>query len=166
MGGLINKSGLTKQELFVILFLLAAFAAGLIIKYSGWQKPGDYDYLSSDKKFEEQIKLSFKDLEKDKLTPQQEFRTNDLKRFSDSLITEKERTAQNEKKLNLGKKININSAYAADLQLLPGIGEIIAERIIEYREQKGGFKNIDDLRKIKGIGDKKFEKIKEYITVE
>jgi comEA protein len=166
MRGLIRKSGLTTRELLIILFLLIAFAAGLIIRYSAWQKPADYDYSSSDKKFEEQVKSAFGDLEKDKLSIEQERKKTEIERFSDSLIAGKDSSAENKTLLKPGTKININSAYAADLQLLPGIGEVIAERIIEYREQKGVFKRADDIKKIKGIGDKKFEKIKDYITVE
>jgi competence protein ComEA len=64
------------------------------------------------------------------------------------------------------KKININLAYTADLQRLPGIGKVTADRIIEYREQNNGFGKIEDLMKVRGIGAKKFGKIKDLITVE
>lgn len=62
-------------------------------------------------------------------------------------------------------KININTATQADLETIDGIGPALAERIIEYRKQNGKFKNIDELKSVKGIGDKKFESIKEKITV-
>lgn len=62
-------------------------------------------------------------------------------------------------------KININTATQADLETIDGIGPTLAERIIEYRKQNGKFKNIDELKSVKGIGDKKFESIKEKITV-
>lgn len=62
-------------------------------------------------------------------------------------------------------KININIATVEEIDKLPGIGKIIAKRIIEYREENNGFKQIEELKKIKGITEKKFEKIKKYIEV-
>ena len=62
-------------------------------------------------------------------------------------------------------KININTATQADLETIDGIGPALAERIIEYRKQNGKFKNIDELKSVKGIGDKKFESIQEKITI-
>lgn len=61
-------------------------------------------------------------------------------------------------------KININTASLQELQKLPGIGVVKASRIIEYRETYGGFKNIDEILNVKGIGPKTFEDIKEKIT--
>ena len=66
----------------------------------------------------------------------------------------------------LGHKININTADRKELMLISGIGEKYAERIIELREQLGGFTSIEQLKKVKGIGDKRFEKIKNYVTIE
>lgn len=63
-------------------------------------------------------------------------------------------------------KININQADAAQLEGLPGIGAKTAEQIVKHRETQGAFKSIEELKKIKGIGEKTFEKIKERITVE
>ena len=62
-------------------------------------------------------------------------------------------------------KVNINTATEKELAKLPGIGMGIAKRIVEYRKAYGGFKSIDELKKVKGIGDKKFEKIKDKVTV-
>lgn len=63
------------------------------------------------------------------------------------------------------KKVNINQATKSELETLPGIGEAMANRIIEYREQNGKFQKIDDLKNVKGIGEAKFNKIKELITI-
>lgn len=63
-------------------------------------------------------------------------------------------------------KVNINTAGAADLQKLTGIGPKIAEEIVKYREVNGLFQKTEDLKKVKGIGDKKFEVVKDQITVE
>lgn len=60
--------------------------------------------------------------------------------------------------------ININTADATQLQALPGIGPAIAERIIQYRQAHGPFKNTEDIKNVQGIGDKKYEAIKDLIT--
>lgn len=61
--------------------------------------------------------------------------------------------------------ININTATKTDLETLPGIGESTALKIIEYRKKKGKFKLIEDIKQVNGIGENKFNKIKELITV-
>lgn len=61
-------------------------------------------------------------------------------------------------------KVNINTCSKAELLTLPGIGEVIADRIIEYREDTP-FKRIEDIKNVSGIGEKKFEAIKDLITV-
>ena len=63
-------------------------------------------------------------------------------------------------------KVNINTADKEALSSLPGVGPVIAGRIIEYREKNGPFKNIAEITKIKGIGEKISQKIKDLITVE
>ena len=60
--------------------------------------------------------------------------------------------------------ININEATAEQLQLLPGIGETLSNRIIAYREDNGNFQSIEDLMNVNGIGEAKFEQIQNYIT--
>lgn len=62
-------------------------------------------------------------------------------------------------------KININTATAAELENLPRIGPKVAERIVEFRTQNGNFKRIEDIMKVRGIGEKIFDEIKDLITV-
>ena len=62
-------------------------------------------------------------------------------------------------------KVNLNKADAATLTTLVGIGPSKAQSIIAYRQENGSFKSIEDLKKITGIGDKTFEKLKDSITV-
>jgi len=64
------------------------------------------------------------------------------------------------------QKVNINKASIEELSKLSGVGESLARRIVNYREENGKFKSIADLKNVSGIGDKKFEGLKEYITVE
>lgn len=165
MKNLLTKLNLTKKELAVIGFLFITFIAGVILKYSGWKNPGDYSYTESDREFDARVKQSFEELEKNNLTEQQRNKSDSIKKFADSLITQKD-APKERKSLQPGRKININTALAGDLQLLPGVGEVTAERIIEYRESKGPFRKAEDLKKVKGIGDKKFEQLIQYITTE
>jgi competence protein ComEA len=63
-------------------------------------------------------------------------------------------------------KIDLNKASVEELMQIKGIGQAYAERIVEYRDKNGQFKQIVDIMKVKGIGSKLFESIKDLITVE
>jgi competence protein ComEA len=63
------------------------------------------------------------------------------------------------------QKIDINRAESWLLDALPGIGEVTAQAIVDYRNEKGPFRTIEDLLNVKGIGQGTFDKIKDYITV-
>jgi len=62
-------------------------------------------------------------------------------------------------------RININLASQSELQDLPGIGSVLASRIVDYRRQHGDFSRIEDLRNVSGIGAKRFEAIQDRVTV-
>ena len=64
-----------------------------------------------------------------------------------------------------GERVNINTADERTLDTLPGIGPAMAKRIIEYRETEGAFQSIEDIKKIRGIGDAKFAKLKDKICI-
>ncbi len=72
-------------------------------------------------------------------------------------------TSDNTKKSK--SKININTANQTELETLPGIGASTAKKIIEYRKEEGKFSSIQDIKKVNGIGESKYSKIKDYITV-
>lgn len=61
--------------------------------------------------------------------------------------------------------INVNAATKEDLMLLPGIGKVIAQAIIDYRNDHGPFKTVEDLLNVSGIGNKRLDAIRDYITV-
>lgn len=62
--------------------------------------------------------------------------------------------------------LDINTATAEQLDLLPGIGPVLAARIIEYREENGGFSQVEELIKVDGIGEKKLADLLDYVKVE
>ncbi|MFQ5787099.1 MAG: ComEA family DNA-binding protein [Thermodesulfobacteriota bacterium] len=70
------------------------------------------------------------------------------------------------KSLALGIPIGINSANTKDLTVLPGIGNQLAQRIIDYRETNGNFNSINELNLVKGIGKKKIKAIKPFVNLD
>ena len=66
---------------------------------------------------------------------------------------------------SVGGKINLNSATVEQLTSLPGIGPATAKLIVEHRTKAGKFNRIEDIMNVQGIGEKKFEKIKDRLTV-
>ena len=66
---------------------------------------------------------------------------------------------------NQERKINLNIATRAELETLPGIGPVRAQAIINYRNQHNGFKNIEELKKVKGIGEITFQRVKDLIAI-
>lgn len=77
-------------------------------------------------------------------------------------IIEKNNTQENN---TSSKGININKANTTELETLPGIGPSLASKIVRYREENGKFSTIEDLKKVNGIGDSKYENIKNLISV-
>ncbi|MDT5034129.1 MAG: competence protein ComEA [Actinoplanes sp.] len=61
--------------------------------------------------------------------------------------------------------VNLNTATLADLDTLPGVGPVLAQRIIAARDAQGGFRSVSDLRKVDGIGDSRYEQLKDLVTV-
>jgi comEA protein len=61
--------------------------------------------------------------------------------------------------------VNLNTATSEELQLVPGIGPVTAEKILQMRKSYGAFKSVDDLSAIRGIGPKRLEKMRKYLTV-
>lgn len=82
----------------------------------------------------------------------------------EGIIEEFDSTSSSNSQNSTGN-ININKATEAELDTLPGIGPSLASKIIEYREQNGKFSSIEDIKNVSGIGDSKFENIKDLISV-
>jgi comEA protein len=134
--------GLTKSESVVFLFLIIAFVSGLLIKFLRGDVVNEatsnkFDYSVFDSEFEKRSA----EIEKYVKVSKDADSVTDASTF----------------------KVNINTATKEELMKLPGIGEQTAERIIQHRKLYGDFKRIEDIMNVKGIGQKKFEKIKRYL---
>ena len=154
--------GITKMEITAVFVIFSFFGIGLFLD--------NLNYNQNEIKSQ----LIFKKLDSLTLANQTTFIGTDNfgngypSLASKDTIVEKEfrftLKKQNKEVLLSGKKVNINSASKIELMKLPGVGEKTAIKIIEYREQNK-FQKIEDIMNVKGIGIKKFEKLKDYIDV-
>jgi competence protein ComEA len=74
--------------------------------------------------------------------------------------------ASAEEAAGLVGKVNVNTATLEELVLLPGIGESRAQALIETRKRRGGFKSVDELLEVKGIGDASLERLRPHVTIQ
>jgi len=162
---------LTREEQTVLLFVVAVFLVGLGVKLTGGI-PRIPKMLVSKESIEVKIEGAVKepgwyDLPKGSLViegireaggalPQADLRGMNL----GSSLEDKEEI------WIPGEKLNINRASLEQLTYLPGIGPVLAQRIIEYRAKNGSFHNLSELTEIPGIGQVKFERIEEKTTLE
>ena len=72
---------------------------------------------------------------------------------------------QESKPQSVATPLNLNTATQSDLEKLPGVGPATAKQIIEYRQKNNGFKKVEELMNIKGIGEKSFLKLKPLVTI-
>ena len=86
---------------------------------------------------------------------------NEIQDNTNEYITKENGDTQTVK--NIYEKVNINTATQTELETLPGIGPSIALKIIDYRKENGKFNTIEDIKKVNGIGENKYSKIKELI---
>ena len=85
--------------------------------------------------------------------------------ISDNMLNNQNNKLYNGKNEDTENKININSSSIKELEELPGIGEATANKIFKYREENGEFKSIEEIKNVNGIGDKKYEGIKDLISI-
>jgi comEA protein len=175
-----HKLSFTRAELKTILFIIFIIIAGFSFKFVKHLYSGDkpYDFTSADLNFKNasdkyrELKITdttinLTEAEGDTLSVEERKELEQkLGTAEDSVNSSLKKDGKGKKEAALeGKTININTATKNELISLPGIGDTMAERIIIYRNDHNGFKKTEDIMKVKGIGKKKYEKLKKYITV-
>ena len=160
-----KKIGFTETEIIVILFLTGLFILGFVyvefIKDGSSEEYKYIDYSKEDSLFSIYSKINPEyDPDDSLLTSDLEIKKRVLE-LSDTIAYVKKDVSSLAE-----KSININTAGINELVQLPGIGEKTAEKIIQLRKERGKFRRVDELMDVKGIGEVKFSKIKDYLYVD
>ncbi len=158
-----RKIGLTETEIKVILFLAVFLLLGLgyeIFNTANRNGYKEFDYSEQDSLFEFYSKQREEKL-KDGISGKKFDSKQEVLDFNGQDFQNKKSTPPLEE-----KSININSADLQTLVRLPGIGEKTALKIIALRDERGGFKKLEELMDVKGIGTGKFNKIKKFLYIE
>lgn len=149
----------SNEERKVIFFLLAIFIGSFtftIIKKSYFTEEKVFNY--------DEIDNLLANIEKENISKKNQKKVDSKQELLDfSKLEFKDKVAN--KEIAAFNKIDINKASKSELISLPGIGEKTAELIIELRTKKNKFTNINELLEVKGIGNKKLEKIKNHIII-
>lgn len=90
---------------------------------------------------------------------------SNLQNYDESNYSQSDSAKQNDQEASVSYPLNLNTCTAEELMTISGIGEVKASAIIEYREYLGGYTSVEQIKNIKGIGDKVYEKISPYLTV-
>jgi comEA protein len=179
-----EKIGLTLTEIKVISFLIIILALGVGVKYL-LNKPENpkinYDYSKQDSIFrqlsDEADSENSKDLKAGTVDSNREVldfnQSNFINNSADhrSLWDGRNKNSTNRREeinktfILKEKSIDLNHASLSELNQLPGIGNKIATDIILYREKFGDFKELEDLKNVKGIGNSRFSKIKKFLFI-
>ena len=137
----------TPQEKLLIKFLAGVIVIGMIVGLIRHYKSGDVNAISATKESNAEFIAQVSKIEDNQLPATSNLGNNSA---SDENVT---------------SLINLNTATIEELITLPKIGPITAERIIRFREDFGNFKNIDELKNIKGIGQKTIDNLRLLITL-
>ena len=161
-----HKLSLTAQEIKSAIFIITILFLGLFVKFTSLKLSGrtvdNYEVIFF-KNLEKAIEIQQNSaVEQNKII---EKRVDSDLELSDFSVEKFDFNKKLDKNLKL-KSIDLNSASVSELTKLPGIGQKTAEKIVEFRQQLNGFKVIEDLLKVKGIGNKKFNTIKKYLYIE
>lgn len=153
ISGAVNKEGIVELK-------VGSRIADAIDKVGGTKEEADIEEINLAYPLEDGMKIKIptkqtKEVQEEKI---ENYVITSSGISSDEKKEEKNNTTQN-------KKVNINTATQTELETLPGIGPSTAIKIISYRKEKGKFAKIEDIKEISGIGESKYNKIKDLICV-
>ena len=154
--------GATKSEIVFAFVIIFGLLIGLIIKITNSENQNKLTHQNIEKFYYQQDSISEAEKSTYIATDLQNNTAEELKRGD--TIVKNDDFGNFPKKVLATEKIDLNIASRVQLMSLPGIGEKTADVIIEFRKSRP-FSSPEDIMKIKGIGKKKFEKLKEYIEV-
>ena len=135
----------------------------LLIKHGGVKEEADTEDINLAYRLEDGMKIHIP-TKQEKQNANTVNSVEDTKEKIETYVTTSSGTAVKEEKKETSK-VNINTATQTQLETLPGIGPSTAIKILTYRKEKGKFKKIEDIKEVSGIGEAKFEKIKDFIAV-
>jgi comEA protein len=153
----INQTlGFTQNEGRIVMFLIGAFIVGCCAKMYlvSSHSMKRFDYSSSDSLFAARSNL-LNSPESTSVKGAINFAVADSVKYPDPFDSTEED----------GGKVQLNTATKQQLLTLPGVGDAIADLILSYREKHGRFKSLDDLTNVHGIGPKKIERLRPYVTL-
>lgn len=145
-----------------------------IEKSGGFLENADTNTINLSKKLEDEMVIIIYTTEEINALKESEVRTNKVEntcicpKIENNACVQNPVTNYEENPISIEegpKIISINSASASDFETLPGIGKVKAEAIIAYRDAHGGFTSLEEIKEVKGIGEKTFEEIREYLTL-
>ncbi|MBK9331578.1 MAG: helix-hairpin-helix domain-containing protein [Ignavibacteria bacterium] len=168
-GGVARSVSFTKSEIRVIVFISIAVTAGFSVKYYKFLSEESvntpYDFSHSDSVFREKsLKIYAGNKQENRQDIADENSVYKMLEASDDSVKRKEKLSADNEPPDF--TVDLNTAGIEELTELPGVGESIAAKIISYRDANKRFKNINELMKVKGIGQKKFEKMKKYLKAD
>ena len=147
--------GFTRNEVKVILVLIATLLCGLALRSYTSRMPSEMD-----------AEARFDYSAADSIFRQRSASVPSAPASGEPADSTRPRTAFASKPpLPAGSHINLNTATADELTSLPGIGPAYARRIVAYREENGPFSSVDDLERVKGIGPKKMERLRPHVSI-
>lgn len=154
ISGAVNKEGIVELE-------ENSRIADAVEKAGGLKENADINKINLAFKLEDGMKVYIPSIEerKNEININNQIDEEQTSKYITSASELNEDTNQNT------DKVNINTANQTELETLPGIGPATALKIINYRKEKGKFKSIEDIKEVSGIGDTKYEKIKDLICV-
>lgn len=159
-----NTYGFTDIEITVFLFLVTMFITGITYSHFYIEDKAvvnNFDYSKQDSLFNAANDSVNFVQNIDKIKNKNIDSKQEVLDFSNGNFNSKSSS-----KPKFTGKINLNNAGMNELMSLPGVGQKTAERIIEYRKSKGKFSSVKEIMQVKGIGNAKFEKLKDLIYIE